>query len=802
MSAAPYVLDEFRHAMRRRGLIPPERIEADGRIHRCDIDARHGKGDGAYLLRLDGVAAGGFQNWQDGAGWDDWHTEDPGALTPQERAMQAQVIERARREREDEQARRYAEAADRAHRFWRQGVAAEPSHPYLQSKHIRAQGARLYRGDLDIAGVNCDGSLMIPLRDVTGVLQSLEFITEAGDKLFLPGGRTSGCYYSIGKPGGVLVIAEGYATGVSIHEATGYAVACAMSARNMVAIATVLREKFTGIRLVIAADNDIADGKPNAGLQAALEAAGAANGLVAVPELAGRKCDFNDLLMATGGAAVRLAIEAAKAPEQESQRGIVAVEPTPLTREIARPSPYPIDALGPVLGPAARAIAEIVQVPTALAGNSVLAAAALAAQAHTNVQTLGGVRPVSLYVLTIAESGERKTTADRVATAPIRDRVAALLIQYRDALRAHEASLEGHKMRVRQAKEAARTADDLAQALRGLTEEEPPRKPWMIATEPTAEGLLLSLKDGQFSQGLFSDEGGQFVGGHALSDEAELRTIAMLSRAWEGSTLDRVRAKDREHVTLHGRRLSLHLLCQPEVAMRLLGKSLYRSQGFLARFLIAAPYSLIGTRQHDGSTSEVEFDPRVIRYCNAVKTLLDNQPIENESQCGLDPPCLRLSQEAMDLLISAYNEIEAAQSTDGELFTVREFASKAAEHACRLAGVMTLLSNPEAVSVSSEDMTRALQLVQFYIAEQVRLTGAASISPQIASAKKLLDWLKRTNRTHVTPRQIMQSGPNGIRDAASAKSALHTLVEHHWLITQDGRQYMMPRASQAALAGC
>ena len=240
-------------------------------------------------------------------------------------------------------------------------------------------------------------------------------------------------------------------------------------------------------------------------------------------------------------------------------------QPMPLVRSVPPPAPYPIDALGPILAPAARAIAEQVQVPEALAGNSLLAAAALAAQAHANVQTLGGARPLSLYVLTIAESGERKTTADSVAAAPIRDRVATLQTQYRDALRDYDAQAEAHKMRVRQAKDKAETPEALQASLRDLPEDEPPRKPWMIATEPTAEGLILSLKDGQYAQGIFSDEAGTLIGGHALSDEAELRTIAMLSRAWDGSPLDRVRAKDREHVTLYGRRLSMHRWRSPKL---------------------------------------------------------------------------------------------------------------------------------------------------------------------------------------------------------------------------------------------
>jgi Protein of unknown function (DUF3987) len=474
-------------------------------------------------------------------------------------------------------------------------------------------------------------------------------------------------------------------------------------------------------------------------------------------------------------------------------------QPMPLVRSVQPPAPYPIDALGPVLAPAARAIADQVQVPEALAGNSLLAAAALAAQAHANVQTLGGARPLSLYVLTIAESGERKTTADSVAAAPIRDRVATLQTQYRDALRDYDAQAEAHKMRVRQAKDKAETPEALQTSLRDLAEDEPPRKPWMIATEPTPEGLILSLKDGQYAQGIFSDEAGTLIGGHALSDEAELRTIAMLSRAWDGSPLDRVRAKDREHVTLYGRRLSMHLMAQPEVALRMLGKALYRSQGFLARILIAAPVSLIGTRKHQERSCAVQDDPRIRQYGLALANLLGMAAIENRDLGGLDPRCLALSPDARSALITTYDEIEVAQETEGDLSTVREFASKAGEHACRIAGVLALVADPKAFVVGPEEMTGALRLTEFYLGEQLRLAGAASISSEIADAQKLLDWIKRKGHRELTGKQVMQLGPNSIRDGASARRALRMLVDFHWLITEDGHHYCLPPSAQAAL---
>ena len=447
-------------------------------------------------------------------------------------------------------------------------------------------------------------------------------------------------------------------------------------------------------------------------------------------------------------------------------------EPTPLVRPVAPPAPYPVDALGPVLGPAAHGIAEIVQVPNALAAGCVLATTALAAQAHANVATLGGVRPLSLNIATIAGSGDRKTGADDVALTPIREHVRRMTLTYQTQMQEWERSQAARKLDRQRKRQEAESGDEYAVALREIAEEPPPRKPWVICSEPTAEGLIRSLADGQYSQGIYSDEGGQFLGGHALSDESELRTVAMLSRAWQGAPLDRVRATDHEHIVLYGRRLSMHLLVQPEVSTRLLGRSLYRSQGFLARWLIAAPDSLAGTRKHDPSRPAPQDDPRIRRYWHAIGQLLERPATEDQEIGGLDPPCLALSPEARCLLVSAYDALEIAQGHNGELEPVREWASKAAEHACRIAGVLTLANDPTAIAVGAETMRGALELMRHYLEEYMRLVGSAGVSEDIRYAEVLRGWLRSKGLRSLTPRHVMRFGPNSIRSADIARRSI------------------------------
>src|SRR5262245_47657467 len=106
------------------------------------------------------------------------------------------------------------------------------------------------------------------------------------------------------------------------------------------------------------------------------------------------------------------AVRKAKAIDAEVGRESVrmvedvkAEAPRPLMRELPPADPFPVDALGDVLAPAARAIHDRVQAPLAICGQSVLAAADLATQAHVDVVLpIGGgqPKPVSNYFVTVA----------------------------------------------------------------------------------------------------------------------------------------------------------------------------------------------------------------------------------------------------------------------------------------------------------------------------------------------------------------------------------------------------------------
>ena len=114
-----------------------------------------------------------------------------------------------------------------------------------------------------------DGTLLVPVRNAAGELQNVQRIAvtkptakEAAsgkrEKRFMPGGRKSGLWHMLGEPAGaeVIVIAEGYATAASVHEACGRPVAVAFDAGNLGKVAQALQAAYPAARLLIAGDDD------------------------------------------------------------------------------------------------------------------------------------------------------------------------------------------------------------------------------------------------------------------------------------------------------------------------------------------------------------------------------------------------------------------------------------------------------------------------------------------------------------------------------------------------------------------
>ncbi|WP_374292892.1 YfjI family protein [Paenirhodobacter enshiensis] len=459
--------------------------------------------------------------------------------------------------------------------------------------------------------------------------------------------------------------------------------------------------------------------------------------------------------------------------------------PQPLMREIPPGEAYPVEALGP-LREAVEAVQDITQAPVAIAAQSALSVASLAVQGFADVQTLGGDAPCSLFCLTIAESGERKSSCDRLLMKGLREHERAGAAEYKNAFAEYEVAREIWTQKRKRLMGEAAGSDKIkatgAEAdLRALgNEPRPPLYPRLTAQEPTFEGLLKLYQIGKPSLGLFSDEAGGFIGGHAMNSDNRLKTIAGLSQLWNGDTVDRMRSGDGAS-EYPGRRLAMHLMAQPVAARPLLADPQASGQGFLARFLITEPPSLIGTRLRRGH--DAGSDAAVAAFTARLRAILETPLPTGDNPQELAPARLPLSQAAKDRLWRFYEAIERSQGAGQVMEQVRAYASKAAEQAARLGAVLTLWANIEAPDVTDDAMRCGIILAGFYLKEARRLAEAGLVSEETAKAETLRKWLLESwAHDDVTPREIVQFGPNSLRDVKALSGPLGALLKNGWLI--------------------
>lgn len=287
------ITSDFLSAIRHFGLTPPDKVIADGRIHRFRSGPEHGE-NGFYSLKIVPAHKGGDIGFGLIGCWkrdirEKWCSREVGSLTEHDRT----AMERAREEQRAENAKAAQEAARKAAWIWGEAKAPNPDHPYLVAKGIPARGLREYKG-----------MLVVPIyRD--GKLASLQFIGADGGKRFLSGGNIEGGYASLsgGSPSrDRIIIAEGYATAASLHAAMGLPVVVAFNAGNLVPVAKAIRAKYPEAEIIIGADNDqwtIIRGKPlNVGIEKAKLAADAVGGKASWPVFAAddteQPTDWND----------------------------------------------------------------------------------------------------------------------------------------------------------------------------------------------------------------------------------------------------------------------------------------------------------------------------------------------------------------------------------------------------------------------------------------------------------------------------------------------------------------------------
>lgn len=559
-------------------------------------------------------------------------------------------------------------------------------------------------------------------------------------------------------------------------------------------------KQIAGRKVVIWPDNDEAGQHYADDVTLKLEALGCEVRRVNVDKLAlPPKGDCVDWLATNPSATVDNIL---RLPTTERRNLCLWLEPEPLVAKIA-PEPYPIDALPETLRAATEEVAGFVKAPIPLVASAALGALSLAIQAHVDVkraEKLDG--PVGLFLLTIADSGERKSTCDGFFTKAIRqyqeeqaDAQKPDLERYEVELDLWNARRNGLLTAIKDAVRKQETTEELQSNLATLHSEKPkpPKVQRLLLGDETPESLAWSLGQQWPSAGVVSSEAGLIFGAHGMGKDSVMRNLTLLNVLWDGGTHS-VGRRTSECFTVKGARLTVALQVQEPTLREFFARSgtLARGTGFLARFLMSWPESTQGLRPF---TEPPETWPHLTKFNTRITEILKRKVLM-DADGVLTPLMLSMDDDAKAEWIHFHDAIERELVSLGELYDVRDVASKSADNVARLAALFNVFNSKNSNfsnSISAESIEAASRIVAWHLNESRRFFGELALPVELVNAARLDAWLIaycRENRTHLVPiPKLQQCGPGALRRKEVIDTAIRELEEAgraRWIV--DGKR--------------
>jgi hypothetical protein len=460
--------------------------------------------------------------------------------------------------------------------------------------------------------------------------------------------------------------------------------------------------------------------------------------------------------------------------------------------------PYPVDGSLFELAPLVREIQTKVQAPDALISMAVLTAVSLACQGLVDVQLpTGQIRPVSLYFLNIAESGERKSAVDGIVSAPIyaHDEARAVkyeedLSQYMCEMRVWRTTEQVLQDKLKKAVYKEERIDEIKGRLEAHEKHKPikPRLRQLVRQDMSERALIDVLEGDSESIALMADEGEVVINGSAMA------TFSVHNRTWDGArTLTLDRGGD-VHIVARNPRATISVMVQPAVLKKYLRRhgDLARGSGFWARVLVGSPTSTQGFRFVYWYNEHWTYLPG---FHDRIKALLEEYD-RRRAEGPIERKVLGFSPEAVARWIQLTNQVEALLQPFGYLNDIKDFASKAMEITGRIAALLHFFTKQQG-PISLEALQRAFEILGWHIDEFKRLFGHHVGVPQVQSdAKVLVSYL----HTHfyqsgilTAPRNaVLRNGP--IRPVARFNEVLDYLVAcgKVWIGVVGRRRFINP----------
>ncbi len=210
----------------------------------------------------------------------------------------------------------------------------------------------------------------------------------------------------------------------------------------------------------------------------------------------------------------------------------------------------------------------------------------------------------------------------------------------------------------------------------------------------------------------------------------------------------------------------------------------------MARFLIAWPESTQGCRLF---TEAPESWPALARFNQRITEILALEVAIDEDG-ALSPSILPPSKDAKVGWVQFHDAIENELRTDGELYDVRDVASKTADNAARIAALFRVFEHGMGGAIGAPAFEGASRIAAWHLHEARRFFSELALPEEQADAVRLDGWLidycQREN-TNIIPRREVQRNvtPVQLRQKATLNNALAELEDSDRVrLVQDGRR--------------
>ncbi len=447
-------------------------------------------------------------------------------------------------------------------------------------------------------------------------------------------------------------------------------------------------------------------------------------------------------------------------------------------------APFPIVQALPRINSIVDELQSTVQAPRPLIFSSVLSAISLVLQGLVDVQKpKGGVSPCSLMLLCIAESGERKSSVDRIVLGPVKDAQARMDRAYKYEYSQWKINREMWEMKRRAIQrkiERLAGRGETSLELEGqytdwiAVEPKRPRQFKMLYEDTTSEALFYGLHQDTSTAGIITSEGGGVLRGAALSDLSKQNSL------WSGDSIH-VDRMSRESFTIEGARLTVSMMVQGEVFKKFMLShgDQTRGSGLWARFLVCRPESTQGRRL-------INIDDSSINWNNSFTSRLAELLSENLSKVRRgsgNRQVLIFDEAAKARWVETFNFIEA-RMVEGEFWEgMKDHASKLADNIARVAALFHCFEvGGGSEKVSERALDAAIRVCFWYSGEFAKIFSKAG---QVEDdARELLDWMERKeaeNGCLFRKNYILKFGPNRLRRKSTLEEALHYLHDR-WLV--------------------